>query len=179
MTHERNSREGPVIEPEEHDVLRYRDAISSVLKRGPLSQTALFVALARRDRRPNPETRGHPTLMPSAATRALKSLQKERAVLSKKEGRALVFRLADSKHPSVSIASRRTSKKERPLKEFRSEDSAGLSLERRVAALEKTCGELRAWKEDLERRRAECLRSFERSLVQAGVSSPAVPGMPS
>lgn len=91
-------------------VLWYRGSICAELKKKPRSQSELFIGLARRDGKPNPKTRGHPSLMPPPAAAALEELSREKVVERERSERLIMFRLAGKPAPLVRkpyLASRR------------------------------------------------------------------------
>lgn len=75
----------------------------------PVSQSALFIGLARLDGRPNPETRGHPSLLDSAADLGLKELIQEGVVEKSVDVRNITFCLKGRKSASLARVPKATS----------------------------------------------------------------------
>lgn len=82
-------------------VFWYRGSICAELKKKPRSQSELFIGLARRDGRPNPQTRCHPSLMPPPAATALEELIREKVVERERSERLIMFRLSGKPAPLV------------------------------------------------------------------------------
>ena len=156
--------------------LWFRSKIRFLLREGPLSQTALFVGLARLSGRPHPETRGHPNLVDSAAALALKELMGEGIVEKSVNGRRITFYLVGKsislvKGPkSIKGSLTRLPQKTSGIGNSPADDKRIDQIEAKISGLEKRVDGLLRRMDDFDQRRESIIKQVERSLAEVGAS---------
>lgn len=160
----------------------------------PLSQSALFIGLAKLDGRPHPENRGHPSLLDSAAALGLKELIQEGIVEKSVDGCNITFCLTGRKSAVLARVPKATNQEKiqgRPksskisLRLLRNtpeaHDRSWDDLVKRIDQIEAGTSDLKkrldnitSSTDDFDRRRALILEKLEKSLVK--VESSAIVG---